>query len=275
MIDNNWSFCKCSNTNAGITTYEEFATGSIKKQNCDYVKKIAQCNVCKGILPMVYQEENSLRLGEAYRIKNDIILLSQVQTIPDMYDIPMRPLSTLLGWGINTYLRFYNHQIPSKSYSDMLKHMYTNPMYYGTLLDSRRNILTDMIYKKSRSATDKLIIPGKQYPPDRHPYVVVEEFSKQAEENRKAETFIMGIQELLKMNNVLAISDDEAIDILNGFLQNVEKSEYLITEKKFSKMAVEILSQSQLVLLRSLLIKISERYNVLPDYRNNDDNNIT
>jgi len=129
---------------------------SIKGVKYPYLAKVARCVHCNEQLD-VYHDEN-LKLGyDAYRDAHNLISLEQIREIPEMYNIGKRVLSTLLGWGEHTFTRFYDGYLPTKEYSDTLKKLYNSPAEYRQILEDGRSDLTEVAYKKSKLALQKIL----------------------------------------------------------------------------------------------------------------------
>ena len=103
-------------------------------------------------------------LYDAYRQKHGIISLKDIQAIPEKYNIGKRPLSLLLGWGEQTFSRYYDGDMPSKQYSERLKQVLAAPAYYLSLLEiGKDNLKSEKAYEKSKTATERLLsIPSVQ-----------------------------------------------------------------------------------------------------------------
>lgn len=100
---------------------------------------------------------NSKVSRDTYRTQNDIISLKQIQELPLKYDIGKRPLSHLLQWGELTFTRYYNGDVPSKTYSEVLKEIYRNPRKYLEILEDNQIHISKKAYEKSKTATLELM----------------------------------------------------------------------------------------------------------------------
>ena len=101
---------------------------------------------------------NASSLDETMRRESGIISRKRICNLPKRYDIGKRPLSLLLGWGELTFHRYYDGDIPSKNYSDILNKIYDNPEYYLELLEQNKGKLPSKIaYTKSKAATTALL----------------------------------------------------------------------------------------------------------------------
>ena len=78
--------------------------------------------------------------------------------IPQKYNIGKRPLSLLLGCGEMTFSRYYDGDMPTKQYSDVLQRIYDEPQYYLSLLEENKcNLKSQTTYEKSKRTTEQLL----------------------------------------------------------------------------------------------------------------------
>lgn len=133
--------------------------GTLKEMNYRYVGKEANCTSCGSRIYVPKINDYNLKaLYEVYRASNGIISLEHVKEIPKKYAIGKRPLSLLLGWDEQTFSRYYDGDIPTKQYSEILVKIYNEPAYYAELLENRKNIFkSSASYEKSHKAVDILL----------------------------------------------------------------------------------------------------------------------
>lgn len=131
----------------------------LKGEVYEFDTHTAYCEKCGGEVYVAELEDENLKsLYDAYRKKHEIIHLEDIRAIPEKYNIGKRPLSLLLGWGEQTFSRYYDGDMPTKQYSEMLKRIYSDPAYYLSLLEKRKcNLKSDKAYKKSKTATERLL----------------------------------------------------------------------------------------------------------------------
>ena len=92
-------------------------TGSIREKEYSYIGKEAHCAECGSHIYVAEISDANLRaLYDVYRQGNGIIALDQIREIPVKYAIGKRPLSLLLGWGEQTFSRYYDGDTPTKQY---------------------------------------------------------------------------------------------------------------------------------------------------------------
>ena len=133
-------------------------TGSIRNAEYSYIGKEAHCAECGApvFIPEL-MDANLQALYDVYRQLNGIISLEKIREIPKKYDIGKRPLSLLLGWGEQTFSRYYDGDMPTKQYSDILIRICDDPFFYAELLEANKSRLKSALtYEKSRRAVDAL-----------------------------------------------------------------------------------------------------------------------
>lgn len=155
-------FCPECRQQVMFKVAERPAVQQLKGKDYEFTEKIAICDNCGAELYVdKVAEENLKRIYEKYREYNGIISLEKVREIASRYRIGKRTLSLLLGWGENTFSRYFDGDLPSKQYSDILLRLYDEPDYYIQLLEERKGILnSNTTYEKSLKAA-KEYITGK------------------------------------------------------------------------------------------------------------------
>ena len=153
------AFCEHCNEEVFCLIEEIEMTTPLKGHPYTYPAKRAVCPICGAILNIPkLNDENVESLYRVFRKENDLIPLEQVRAIPDRYAIGKRPLSLLLGWGELTFTRYYDGDIPTKQYSEIMKKIYADPVYYLGILESNMGRLpSSLAFRKSKQATDNLI----------------------------------------------------------------------------------------------------------------------
>ena len=94
---------------------------------------------------------------EAYKTLNDIITKEEIEIIMNEYDIGKRPLSLVLGLGEVTIARYFEGYIPSKENSKILKEILNDHKKYYLYLQSNKNKISNIAYKKSLSKVEVLL----------------------------------------------------------------------------------------------------------------------
>lgn len=136
---------------------EEKMTKNIKGNEIEYIGKLAFCNECDSeIFVADIRDYNLKMLDIAYREKEGLISIEEMELILERYDIGKRPLSLLLGWGEVTLTRYLDGDIPTKQYSDILKRILNNPKYMRELLEENKANVTEIAYRRCNNALLKV-----------------------------------------------------------------------------------------------------------------------
>lgn len=152
-------FCPECRQDVRFSVREKPDSAELKGEVYEFISKNAYCDECgtEVYVPEI-EDENLKSLYAVYRQKHNIISLEDIQAIPEKYNIGKRPLSLLLGWGEQTFSRYYEGDMPSKQYSEKLKQVLSDPAYYLSLLESgKENLKSEKAYEKSKAATDALL----------------------------------------------------------------------------------------------------------------------
>lgn len=158
-------FCPECRQDVKYSVKENTESAELKGEVYEFTSHAAHCAKCGGEVYVAELEDENLKvLYDAYRQKHDIISLEDIRAIPEKYNIGKRPLSLLLGWGEQTFSRYYDGGMPTKQYSERLKQIYSDPAYYLSLLKKNKdNLKSDKAYEKSKAATERILdIPVEQ-----------------------------------------------------------------------------------------------------------------
>ena len=153
------TFCeKCRNERDYITQSTHMV-GTLKGREYSYTGTEAHCKVCNAPVYVAEIADANLKaLYDTFRKENGIISLDKVRAIPKKYNIGKRPLSLLLGWGETTFSRYYDGDIPTKQYSDILQNIYGDPEYYLKVLEiNRENLRSQHTYEKTYKTAKDLL----------------------------------------------------------------------------------------------------------------------
>lgn len=158
-MDKTRVFCAECRRDVGYTIHEVSMEGSIREETYSYFGKEAHCEECGAeiFLPEIH-DDNLKALYDAFREKNDIVSLEIIRAIPDKYAIGKRPLSLLLGWGEQTFSRYFEGDIPTQQYSKTLQEIYQNPHYFSEILEkNKENLRSTKAYEKSKKAVNTIL----------------------------------------------------------------------------------------------------------------------
>lgn len=130
---------------------------SIKEKDYDMEVTVAVCKNCgeemnvPGIMDLRAKE-----IDEQYRTYEDIISISDIEKLMNIYNIGKAPLSLALGFGEITITRYLQGQVPSKEYSAIMKHALEQPRYMLEQLNQNIEKIGETAYKKAVKAAEEL-----------------------------------------------------------------------------------------------------------------------
>ncbi|EMB62836.1 type II toxin-antitoxin system antitoxin SocA domain-containing protein [Streptococcus mutans] len=137
-------------------------TRKLKGKDYTFKGQEAICDNCKKpVFVAEIDNVNRQALYACFKWENDIISVSEIEAILEKYNIGAKPLSKLLGWGINTIPRYLKGDISKPNYSVKLRRIAAEPDYFLSFLKSRSNILKPVAYEKSLKATENLLKNGE------------------------------------------------------------------------------------------------------------------
>lgn len=147
---------RCNMNN--IIKFCETCSDGLEEEDNNIYNESGECTSCGCFISKEeIQRHNTKVSHDTYRVENDIISLKQIQELPTKYNIGKRPLSHLLQWGELTFTRYYNGDIPSKTYSQLLKEIYNSPQKYLDILETNQEYVAKKAYEKSKFATLELM----------------------------------------------------------------------------------------------------------------------
>jgi putative zinc finger/helix-turn-helix YgiT family protein len=152
-------FCPECRQDVIYVVKEKRESAELKGDLYEFMAQIAYCEQCgQEVFVPELEDVNLKELYDTYRQKNDIISLEKIQSLPEKYNIGKRPLSLLLGWGEQTFSRYYDGDMPTKQYSEILKLIHADPAYYLSLLEKgKENLKSEKAYEKSKVITERLL----------------------------------------------------------------------------------------------------------------------
>lgn len=156
------TFCEYCRKDVLYSEKYETMSADLKGEKYNYQGKLAVCDECGNeIYVNEVNDYNLQQLYNEFRKKHNIISLENIMEIPEKYNIGKRPLSLLLGWGEQTFSRYYDGNMPTKQYSDTLQKIYDEPDFYLSILESNKEKLkSQSTYEKSKRYTEILL--GRQ-----------------------------------------------------------------------------------------------------------------
>lgn len=160
-------FCENCRDSVDFSIKEEEMTKVIRGKEITYKAKVAFCNECgEEIFVGEIRDENLKMLDIAFREHEQLIQISELESILEKYHIGKRPLSMLLNWGEGTLTRYLDGDVPTKQYSEKLRRILKDPGYMLKILEENKEKITDRAYKSCKGAierieTERLKIDGK------------------------------------------------------------------------------------------------------------------
>lgn len=157
-------FCEKCRDVVAYSTKEITKSKNIKGKEVIYVGKEAYCTECGNeIFVAEVRDYNLQKLDTAFRTQENLIAVSEIESILAKYDIGKRPLSLLLGWGEGTVTRYLNGDIPTKQYSDTLKRILGDSRFMREIIEQNKESLTEIAYNRSKRALEK--VESENHPP--------------------------------------------------------------------------------------------------------------
>lgn len=151
------AYCYYCDDDREVSIREESIKTSIKGIEFAYPGLIANCDRCKN---EVYISElhnlNVNKANEVYREHAGIIKISKINELLEQYNIGLKPLALLLGWGETTIIRYTQGLMPSQEYSARLMELF-NPYKMREVLEKNRNRITDLAQKKLEASISSII----------------------------------------------------------------------------------------------------------------------
>ena len=158
MIKKNVIFCPECREESTYKLKIEKCKKIIKEKDYEFSITRAYCLNCDekinvpGLIDL-----NNREIDEQYRKYESIVTIEDINDLMSMYLLGKSTLSLVLGFGEITITRYLEGQIPSNTYSDIIRKAMTSPEYMLQLLNQNKDKLTDVAYKKAYSAVNKMI----------------------------------------------------------------------------------------------------------------------
>ena len=153
----NKGFCEKCNNLVEYEIKEIDEKIEIKGKKYNYKRLIGYCKNCgEEISSNEINDENLIRIDNAYRNEENIIKTEEINKILSKYKIGKKPLSKLLGWGEVTLIRYLNGDVPSKVYSDQLYKILNDEEYMSKILEENKELITEKAYNNVKKAIIQL-----------------------------------------------------------------------------------------------------------------------
>ncbi len=151
-------FCEQCHDTVDVVEKEERKIHQIRDKDVTYIAKMTYCKTCNSVVwDRDFHDFNLSQLEIAYREEENLIQVSEIETLLAKYNIGKRPFSSLLGWGELTVTRYVDGETPTKPYSNWLKLLLNDPPTMDNLLEENKANITEAAYKKCKKAiSDRL-----------------------------------------------------------------------------------------------------------------------
>lgn len=100
---------------------------------------------------------NEKEIDEQYRNAENIVSVSDIEKLMNLYRLGKAPLSLVLGFGEITITRYLLGQVPSKEYSDIIRLALTSPKFMLEKLDENKDKISTTAYNKAVQSANELI----------------------------------------------------------------------------------------------------------------------
>lgn len=154
-------YCYHCDADVEFSIKESMIETEIKDVSFSYLAKIAYCNDCgEEIYISELSDENIKAANKVYRELKGLIQVNEIENILTKYNIGRKPLSSLLGWGETTIIRYLNGLTPTKEYSETLRKL-MNPKYMLDLFQNNKGTLTPVSQRKLYARLLELLDQGQ------------------------------------------------------------------------------------------------------------------
>lgn len=158
MDDERFVFCENCREIKPYSTHTEVIETTLKGRKVKFQGQVPHCRCCgEPVFVDEIEKGNIDRLKTRIRTIDDLIPLDKIREIPKKYDIGKRPLSLILGWGEQTFTRYYEGYLPKKANSDILKRIHRDLGFYLEMLEAKKDILLGGVYDKSYKCVQKIL----------------------------------------------------------------------------------------------------------------------
>ena len=147
------AYCEnCADTEEYMLKKEPFEK-IIRDKTYDFMITKAFCRKCGNeVFPNFIFDLNVKEVDEQYRKFEKIITLKEIEALMSIYNIGKTPLSLTLGFGEITINRYFNGQVPSKEYSDIMYKALYNLDFMSDCLKKNHLKIGETAYKKAINA---------------------------------------------------------------------------------------------------------------------------
>lgn len=150
-------YCENCKKNVGTKVSNEDAKYTIANSQVTIKCDVLRCLECgEELNDNELFEKNSKLARDKYIEEYNIVSAQEIKDILNKYDIGATILSKILGWGDITITRYLNGKLPSKIYSDKLRKINSNPQLLLSLLEEKKEQISNLAYVKCKKKVDTL-----------------------------------------------------------------------------------------------------------------------
>ncbi len=152
------TFCYHCRKEVSYTVKKESLRAVIKGETFLYQGHEVFCDCCHNTLIIEeIHDKNLSELRNVFRKQKGIISLELTQQLPSTYSISKKNLSKVLSWGVGTFPRFSQGEVPSRYYSDILLDISANPEHFLALLEKNQAEIPKKAFLKAKATTLSLM----------------------------------------------------------------------------------------------------------------------
>jgi len=122
----------------------------IREKELDVEVTVAICKTCGAELNVPgIMDLRAKEIDLQYRKLENIISVTEIENLMELYHIGKAPLSLALGFGEITITRYLQGQVPSGEYSEIMRNALESPTFMIGRLDANRKKMGETAYKKA------------------------------------------------------------------------------------------------------------------------------
>lgn len=150
-------FCVECRTETKYKIQSVLCKKTIREKEYEFNISEATCAQCgfpvnvPGLMDFNVQE-----IDRQYRELEGIVTVKEICDLMEVYKLGKAPLSLALGFGEITITRYLAGQVPSKEYSDIIRHALESPQYMIEKLNENKEKIGEAAYKKAMRAAKEL-----------------------------------------------------------------------------------------------------------------------
>lgn len=195
-------FCDYCMEETECTYKEKMVKEVIDNKKIEYLKKYYICNTCKNEVIGDLLDLNIISANEELRKQTGLITISEINEIMEKYGIGKKPLSLILGIGEINIIRYLNGLNPSVEISNLLKNILNNSFLYKLFLETNKDKITKIAYKKSLGKTVQIEL-----------------------KNNKSKLYNITLYLIEKLEDADALSIQKLLYFISGFSKSILNEE--------------------------------------------------